>query len=100
MGWIAQVVVTALGVVFVGLGLVSLIGVRRSLSRESHLRRMRLPASLMGAAWLGAGVCLVIVGLTLSRVAFACAAVFLLSEIPIRWLSQRRASQVDLADPT
>jgi hypothetical protein len=61
---------------------------------------MVLPVFLMGARWLGAGVALVIFGVTLSTVALGCACVLLLSEVPIRWLAQRRANQVNAADLT
>lgn len=101
MGWIVQVAMGAVGVVSMGFGLFWLLRVWQSPSRQaSGVTKMTLPAYLIGVRWLGVGVAWVIWALTLSNVAVACACVLMLSEIPIRWLVQRRAGQVDRADLT
>jgi len=99
MVWLLRIAMIAFGLISATLGVLFLVRLAQSPSRrEPEMRRMVLPVLLMALRHLGVGLGFVIFGLTLSWVAFASGCVLLVSEAPIRWITTRRANQIDPAD--
>jgi len=98
MEWFFRVVLIAFGVAYIGLGVAWLARFAHGRSRQGPgMRGVVLLVFLRGVHYLGTGLGFAVFGLTLSRIALGCGCVFLLSEIPIRWLTRRRVSQLDPA---